>query len=1107
MNTNYFPLQHSRYIVNSDNIYKLSNDNNHILDEHNQKIFNLFDIPTNSDLFRIVLEKNINTLQIIVNVNIELLYNYIQMGIHIPSRNIFFYLLQKNKINQHLITNIIDIINTPIINTLSKNIIKYSNNLNIDLYNYQIKNNEWMLQLENNPVTHNYISNNILKINNLFIDVEKERFLLDYKSNTLQINGGALIDSPGLGKCHLPNTNIFINNKIITSEQLWNLYHTNKIINDNEEIADCFNKLEVITVNNDTNNLIKTDISKLYRQKISENVKKVILSNGFEISITNKHKLLTKNGWTNNFTTNDYIALPSKFDLRLNNNKSLHNDLVKLILLHQFGYIQKQNNKMYIRQTHYSPFISTHIKIIVDIVNNVSKKILNNDSPIKYHLNQNYIIFKSIDVLKLIRKYNLNNIIQSSSDNIDTFVHFFDYIYGKSFYTNSYQKIMQLDIILKQKLKTIQIIKQNSNKQKYYLCNIFSHNSTSDIEYLKIDDIKSYHYEGWVYDYYVPEHNNYVANNIICHNTICMISLAQINKSKLDINCNNLSLDKIKLDDYHIKSRATLIIAPNHLCNQWKLEIKDKSTVNNRIILVTTKKEFDKTTYQDIVLADFVIVSLQFLNNNSFKNKWKEYHSCYHTSILDETIQTIASEYMRNPNLLQLFCPLFPLIHFHRLVIDECHELNNMKSHEYYYQIINLIKSDYRWCLSGTPFLNGNIDFYNILNILTYNKNSEYLLDKDIVKYIQYNIFRCNTNDSVKNEFSLKDINRKVFKLDFTIVEKMMYNSYKQLHTKSKFDLYLKQLCCHPNLANKTKDSLINCKTLDDISTGMIGYNEKMYNKYNVLLTEYNKELESENLDKKKKTTLIKKQQQTKISINTCNNNIKYFKEIIPVLSNKTYDTCSICLNNISDDTLSMTKCGHLYCYECIYQCVNHTKKCPMCRIPLSLDTIYKINLNNNNEDKSVLHQIINKYGTKIAHLITFLQDFIQNTNERCIIFSQFDKLLSMIGKILSEYSINNIFCKGNVMQKNNSIDNFKFDDNYRVFMLSVSNTASGLNLSCASTVIFLEPIYGSNEYILNTEKQAISRIYRIGQQKDINVIHFIIKNTIEEEVYDDYMK
>ena len=200
-----------------------------------------------------------------------------------------------------------------------------------------------------------------------------------------------------------------------------------------------------------------------------------------------------------------------------------------------------------------------------------------------------------------------------------------------------------------------------------------------------------------------------------------------------------------------------------------------------------------------------------------------------------------------------------------------------------------------------------------------------------------------------------------------------------------------------------------------------------------------------------------------------------------------------------------MTKCGHIYCYECIYKCVTHTKKCPMCRISLSSDTIYKLELNTNNT--SILQQIINKYGTKIAHLITFLQDFIENTDERCIIFSQFDRLLCMIGKILSEYSINNIFCKGNVMQKNNSIDNFKFDDNYRVFMLSISNTASGLNLSCASTVIFLEPIYGSNEYIVNTEKQAISRIYRIGQQKDINVIHFIIKNTIEDEVYDDYMK
>ena len=71
--------------------------------------------------------------------------------------------------------------------------------------------------------------------------------------------------------------------------------------------------------------------------------------------------------------------------------------------------------------------------------------------------------------------------------------------------------------------------------------------------------------------------------------------------------------------------------------------------------------------------------------------------------------------------------------------------------------------------------------------------------------------------------------------------------------------------------------------------------------------------------------------------------------------------------------------------------------------------------------------------------------------------------------------------------------------------MLSTKNTASGINLMCASTVLFLEPIYGTKDYIISTEKQAISRVYRIGQKKNINVVHFIIKDTLEEEIYNKY--
>ncbi|MHC5718166.1 MAG: LAGLIDADG family homing endonuclease, partial [Nostoc sp.] len=45
-----------------------------------------------------------------------------------------------------------------------------------------------------------------------------------------------------------------------------------------------------------------------------------------------------------------------------------------------------------------------------------------------------------------------------------------------------------------------------------------------EVFYCRIESIEEIDYEGWVYDFEVSEHHNFVANNIICHNTIQFIA-------------------------------------------------------------------------------------------------------------------------------------------------------------------------------------------------------------------------------------------------------------------------------------------------------------------------------------------------------------------------------------------------------------------------------------------------------------------------------------------------------------------------------------------------------------------------------------------------------
>lgn len=88
-------------------------------------------------------------------------------------------------------------------------------------------------------------------------------------------------------------------------------------------------------------------------------------------------------------------------------------------------------------------------------------------------------------------------------------------------------------------------------------------------------------------------------------------------------------------------------------------------------------------------------------------------------------------------------------------------------------------------------------------------------------------------------------------------------------------------------------------------------------------------------------------------------------------------------------------------------------------------------------------------------------------------------------------------------MQKKASTEKFSFDNNYNLLLLSTLNVGSGCDLSMAKRVILLDTIDGAGEFITGIERQAIARCHRIGQSSSVEIIRYIAKDTIEEEIYD----
>jgi len=72
----------------------------------------------------------------------------------------------------------------------------------------------------------------------------------------------------------------------------------------------------------------------------------------------------------------------------------------------------------------------------------------------------------------------------------------------------------------------------------------------------------------------------------------------------------------------------------------------------------------------------------------------------------------------------------------------------------------------------------------------------------------------------------------------------------------------------------------------------------------------------------------------------------------------------------------------------------------------------------------------------------------------------------------------------------------FSDDPNIKIMLISLMAGSVGLNLVSANNVILVDPWWNPA-----VEEQAVERLHRIGQVKDVNIYKFISINTVEEKM------
>ena len=132
--------------------------------------------------------------------------------------------------------------------------------------------------------------------------------------------------------------------------------------------------------------------------------------------------------------------------------------------------------------------------------------------------------------------------------------------------------------------------------------------------------------------------------------------------------------------------------------------------------------------------------------------------------------------------------------------------------------------------------------------------------------------------------------------------------------------------------------------------------------------------------------------------------------------------------------------------------------------------------------------------SAKREYLVERLPELLAG-GHRVLVFSQFTGYLKSIARALSEKGIDHLYLDGSTRNRAEVIEAFRAGA-APVFLISLKAGGFGLNLTEADHVFIMDPWWNPA-----AEQQAVDRIHRIGQDKEVHVYRLVAEGTIEEKV------
>jgi len=224
---------------------------------------------------------------------------------------------------------------------------------------------------------------------------------------------------------------------------------------------------------------------------------------------------------------------------------------------------------------------------------------------------------------------------------------------------------------------------------------------------------------------------------------------------------------------------------------------------------------------------------------------------------------------------------------------------------------------------------------------------------------------------------------------------------------------------------------------------------------------------------------------------------------------------CLVCFDPLLRQNAKITKCGHLFCSKCLEeifldkQLQNH--KCPMCREPLKAKECVRPSSHpalvaaDGGAATATAQDDQLKFSSKGLLLLHRVRELLTSpaadqVGKKCVVISQFTTFLDRLQKQFAKERINVCRVDGRMDINARSAQIRRFSDTSssapNVMLLSLRAGGVAIDLTAANHVFLMDQWW--NPAI---DTQAIDRVHRLGQKRDVQVWKFIVKDSIEEKI------